>query len=73
MLKNDSVRGMKRHELKAELLLHAPLMLDSYAHYLAGKLKRAAQRRDIGFYEGLRILGIYTDTTAREALEGVPA
>lgn len=68
MLKNDSVRAMKRHELAAEILLVDPSMIDSYAHYLAGKIKRAAQRRDLGFYEAMRILGIYTDTTARDAL-----
>lgn len=73
MLKNDSVRAMKRHELQAEILLQDPTMLDTYAHYLAGKIKRAAQRRDLGFYEAMRILGIYSDTTARDAMKGQAA
>lgn len=70
MLKNDSVRAMKRHELADEILEVDPSMNPNYAHRLAGNIKRAAERRDLGFYEALRILGIYSDTTARDALQG---
>jgi len=68
MLKNDSVRAMKRHELADQIIEVDPTMNHNYAHRLAGNIKRAAQRRDLGFYEALRILGIYSDETARDAL-----
>ena len=59
---------MKRHELAEQIELADPSMIGNKAHYYAGKIKRAAQRHDLGFYEAMRILGIYTDTTARDAL-----
>ena len=68
MLKNDAVRKMKRHEMTEAILNVDPTMNKNYAHRLAGNIKRAAERRDLGFYEALRILGIYTDTTARDAV-----
>lgn len=73
MLKNDSVRAMKRHEMAEAILEVDPTMNPNYAHRLAGNIKRAAERRDLGFYEALKILGIYSDVTARDALQGVPA
>ena len=68
MLKNDSVRNMPRHELAEHIEAVDPSLAGNQAHYIAGKIKRAAQRRDLGFYEALKILGIYSDTTARDAL-----
>lgn len=65
---NDSIKSMKKHEVQEQIMLHAPDMPPYYAHKLAGQWKRAAQRRDLGFYEALRILGIYSDETARDAL-----
>lgn len=73
MLKNDSVRNMPRHEIAQMIQEADPALSDNQAHYQAGKLKRKAQRRDLGFYEAMRILGIYTDTTARDALSEVAA
>lgn len=70
MLKNDSVRAMKRHEMTEAILEVDPTMNPNYAHRLAGNIKRAAERRDLGFYEALKILGIYSDVTARDALQG---
>ena len=70
MLKNDSVRNMPRKELAEHIETVDPTLVGNQAHYIAGKIKRAAQRRDLGFYEALKILGIYSDTTARDALQG---
>ena len=70
MLKNDSVRNMPRKELAERIEAVDPTLVGNQAHYIAGKIKRAAQRRDLGFYEALKILGIYSDTTARDALQG---
>ncbi|VXB24828.1 hypothetical protein [Citricoccus sp. K5] len=71
MPENTSIRNMKRHEITAKLTDSDPTMLHSYAHYIAGKMQRAAQRRDLGWYEALRILGIITDTTARDAIRNI--
>lgn len=68
---NDSIRSMKKHEIQARLLDLQPDMPPYYAHRLAGQWKRAAQRRDLGFYEAARVLGIYTDATPRKALRNV--
>jgi len=71
MLKNDSVRAMKRHELAERIQVADPTISDNQAHYQAGKLKRKAQRRDLGFEEGLRILGVHSDRTPREAIRNI--
>ncbi|MFC0673502.1 hypothetical protein [Brachybacterium hainanense] len=68
MPETRSIRTMKRHEVTAQLLADDPTMLPSYAHYLAGKMKRLVQRRDLGWYAALRILGMTADPTAAEAV-----
>lgn len=71
MPENKSIRDMKRHEITARLTEADPTMLHSYAHYIAGKMQRAAQRRDLGWYEALRILGITSDPTPRTAVRNI--
>lgn len=68
---NDSIKHMPRKEIRERLMALDETMPVSYAQHLAGKWKRAAQRRDLGFYEAARILGIYTDATPRTALRSV--
>jgi len=34
-------------------------------------MHRLNQRRDLGFYESMRILGIISDTTARNAIRNI--
>lgn len=71
MPENKSIRDMKRHEITARLLDADPTMLQSYAHYIAGKMQRAAQRRDLGWFDALRILGITSDPTPRTAIRNI--
>lgn len=68
MPETTSIRDMKKHEIVARLIENDPAMLHSYAHYMAGKMKRLAQRRDLGWYAALRVLGIHADTTARDGI-----
>lgn len=65
------IRTMKRHEITARLREENPDMLPSYAHYIAGKMQRLVQRRDLGWYAALRILGMHSDPTARDAIRSV--
>lgn len=73
MPENISIRELKRHEITARLVEHDPTMLHSYAHYMAGKMQRAAQRRELTWFEGLRILGLISDPTARDAVRNLEA
>lgn len=65
------IRTMKRHEITARLREENPDMLPSYAHYIAGKMQRLVQRRDLGWYAALRVLGISSDPTALTAIKNV--
>jgi len=71
MPKTDSVRNMKRHEITARLRENDPAMLPSYAHYVAGKMQRLTQRRELEWFECLRVLGITNDPTAKEAIRNI--
>ena len=71
MPESKSIRDMKRHEITARLIEADPTMLQSYAHYIAGKMQRAAQRRELGWFEALKILGITSDPTPRLAVRNI--
>lgn len=65
------VRNMKRHEITARLTESHPEMLHSYAHYMAGKMQRLSQRRELEWFECLRVLGLTNDPTARDAIRNI--
>ncbi len=65
------IRDMKRHEITARLREENPDMLPSYAHYVAGKMQRLIQRRDLGWFAALKVLGISADPTALAAVRNV--
>ena len=67
----NRVRDMKRHEITARLTESNPEMLPSYAHYMAGKMQRLSQRRELGWFECCRVLGITSDPTARDAIRNL--
>lgn len=67
----NSIRDMKRHEITARLIEGDPKMLPSYAHYVAGKMQRLGQRRELEWFECLRVLGITNDPTARDAIRNI--
>lgn len=67
------ISDMKRHEITARLREENPDMLASYAHYMAGKMQRLIQRRDLGWYAALRILGLSADPTALTAIKNTEA
>jgi len=71
MPENSAVRDMKRHEITARLVENDPSMLPSYAHYVAGKMQRLSQRRELEWFECLRVLGITSDPTARDAIRNL--
>ena len=71
MPENTSIRDMQRHEVTARLVAEHPEWKQQYAHYMAGKLKRSVQRRDLGWFDGLRNLGIISDPTPREAIRNL--
>lgn len=67
------IRDMKRHEITARLREENPDMLPSYAHYVAGKMQRLIQRRDLGWFAALKVLGISADPTALTAITNTEA
>ena len=71
MPENTSVKDMKRHEITQRLIESDPLMIQSYAHYIAGKMQRTSQHRDLGWFDALRVLGITNDPTPREAIRNL--
>lgn len=71
MPENKKLRDMKRHEITARLTEGNPEMLHSYAHYMAGKMQRLGQRRELEWFECLRVLGITSDPTAKEAIRNI--
>lgn len=68
---NDSIKNMKKHEITAAILAITPDITPRSAESLAAKWKRASIRRDLGFYEAMRIYGLISDTTARDAIRNV--
>lgn len=67
----NRLADMKRHEITARLTENDPTMLPSYAHYLAGKMQRLSKRRELEWFECLRVLGITNDPTARDAIRNI--
>ena len=68
---NDSIRSMKKHEIAAHVMALAPTITPRSAESLAAKWKRASIRRDLGFYEALRVSGIISDPTPRKAIKNI--
>lgn len=69
----ETIRTMKRHEITARLMEEHPDWKQQYGHYMAGKLQRLVQRRDLGWYAALKVLGISADPTALTAVKNVEA
>lgn len=68
---NDSIRSMKKHEIVENILAITPTITPRSAESLAAKWKRASIRRDLGFHEALRISGIISDPTPRDAIQNM--
>ena len=71
MPENRNVRDTPKHEIAARLMAEHPEWKQQYAHYMAGKLKRLVQRRELTWFEALRNLGIISDPTPREAIRNI--